>query len=69
MMSLYDQFISEGDSFDEALKETFSTVLISDPFLYVAAPVPRKIIHSFPQEERSQLASRLVLLPVERSAR
>ena len=40
MMSLYDQFSSEGDSFEDALKETFSTVLISDPFLYVAAPIP-----------------------------
>ncbi len=40
MMSLYDQFVSEGDSFEDALKETFSTVLISDPFLYVAAPIP-----------------------------
>ena len=60
MMSLYDQFVSEGDSYDAALKETFSTVLISDSFLYARCAVPvRKSIHSFPVEERSQLASRL----------
>ncbi|WP_372896463.1 DUF1592 domain-containing protein [Stieleria sp.] len=59
MMSLYDQFRSEGDSFEDALKETFSTVLISDPFLYVAAPIPLEQHQSISEEERRQLASRL----------
>ncbi|GAB5559026.1 MAG: hypothetical protein SynsKO_06730 [Synoicihabitans sp.] len=59
MMSLYDQFFSEGDSFRDALKETFSTVLISDPFLYVAAPIPLEDHPFISEEERSQLASRL----------
>ena len=59
MMSLYDQFRSEGDSFEDALKETFSTVLISDPFLYVAAPVPPGDYPNLSKEERSQFASRL----------
>ncbi|MBL4766510.1 MAG: DUF1592 domain-containing protein [Rhodobacteraceae bacterium] len=59
MMSLYDQFISEGDSFEDALKETFSSVLISDPFLYVAAPIPLEDHPYISEEERSQLASRL----------
>ena len=59
MMELYDQFRSEGDSFEDALKETFSTVLISDPFLFVAAPVPMEDHPSISEEERSQLASRL----------
>lgn len=58
-MTLYDQFVSEGDSFEEALKETFSTVLISDPFLYVAAPIPLEDHAAISEEERSQLASRL----------
>ena len=59
MMRLYDQFTSEGDNYAEALKETFSTVLVSDPFLYVAVPVAAEH-HSFvSEEERSQLASRL----------
>lgn len=59
MMSLYDQFYGEGDSFEDALKETFSTVLISDPFLYVAAPIPVEDHPFISKEERSQLASRL----------
>ncbi|MEP3478191.1 MAG: DUF1592 domain-containing protein [Fuerstiella sp.] len=59
MMSLYDQFVSEGDEYDEALKETLSTVLISDPFLYVAAPVAQQDQPFISQEESSQLASRL----------
>ena len=59
MMGLYDQFRSEGDSFEDALKETFSTVLISDPFLYVAAPIPLTDHQHLSKEERSQLASRL----------
>ncbi len=59
MMSLYDQFMSEGDSFKDALKETFSTILISDPFLYVATPVPVEDHPFISEEERSQLASRL----------
>ncbi len=59
MMGLYDQFRSEGDSFADALKETFSTVLISDPFLYVAAPVPTEDHQHISEEERTQLASRL----------
>ena len=59
MMSLYDQFTSEGDSFQDALKETLSTVLISDPFLYVAAPLPNEELASISAEERNQLASRL----------
>ena len=59
MMALYDQFFSEGDSFEDALKETFSTVLISDPFLYVAAPIPLEDHPYISEEERSQLASRL----------
>lgn len=59
MMSLYDQFRTEGDSFAEALKETFSTVLISDPFLFVAAPIPPGDFEHVSLEERSQLASRL----------
>lgn len=59
MMSLYDQFRSEGDGFESALKETFSTVLISDPFLYVAAPIPMEDHAFISEEECSQLASRL----------
>ncbi len=59
MMSLYHQFISEDDSFEDALKETFATVLISDPFLYVATPVPLEDHPFISEEERSQLASRL----------
>lgn len=59
MLALYDQFRSEGDNFEEALKETFSTVLISDPFLYLAAPIPREDHAYISEEERSQLASRL----------
>ncbi len=59
MMSLYDQFRSEGDSFEDALKETFSTVLISDPFLYVAAPVPPEDYPGLSTEERNQFASKL----------
>lgn len=59
MMAMYDRFRSEGDSFTEALKETFSTVLISNPFLYIAAPVPAEDHAFISQEERSQLASRL----------
>ena len=59
MMSLYDQFRREDDGFESALKETFSTVLISDPFLYVEVPIPL-VDHAFiSEEERSQLASRL----------
>lgn len=59
MMTLYDQFVTEGDGFVEALKETFSTVLISDPFLYIAAPVPVEDHPYISEEERSQLASRI----------
>lgn len=59
MMSLYDRFMSEGDSFEAALKEAFSTVLISDPFLYVSAPVPPEDHPHVSEEERGQLASRL----------
>jgi hypothetical protein len=59
MMLLYDQFLSEGDGFEDALKDTFSTVLISDPFLYVAAPIPFEDHQSISEQERSQLASRL----------
>jgi hypothetical protein len=59
MMSLYDQFQREGDSFEDALKETFSTVLISDPFLYIAVPIPPEDHPFISKEERSQLASRL----------
>ncbi len=59
MMSLYDQFEKEGDGFADALKETFSTILISDPFLYVAAPVPLEDQREISEEERIQLASRL----------
>ncbi len=59
MMSLYDQFVSDGDGFADALKETLSTVLISDPFLYVAAPVPLEDHPDISEEERIQLASRL----------
>jgi hypothetical protein len=59
MMSLYEQFHSEGDTFKDALKETFATVLISDPFLYIAAPVPLEDHPYISEEERSQLASRL----------
>lgn len=58
-MSLYDQFVSEGDDFENALKETFATVLISDPFLYIAAPIPPEDHPFISEEERSQLASRL----------
>lgn len=59
MMQLYDQFVGDGDSFAEALKETFSTVLISNPFLYVAAPIHAEDHPFISEEERSQLASRL----------
>lgn len=59
MMSLYDQFYSEGDTFEEALKETFASVLISDPFLYITAPIPVEDYPHISEEERSQLASRL----------
>lgn len=59
MMSLYDQFTSDGDGFEAALKETFSTVLISDSFLYIAAPVAREDFPFLSAEERGQLASRL----------
>ncbi|QEF96139.1 hypothetical protein Mal15_01650 [Stieleria maiorica] len=59
MMSLYDRFRSEGGSFEEAIKETFSTVLVSDPFLYVAAPIPEDDHPFISDEERRQLASRL----------
>ena len=59
MMSLYYQFISEDDSFEDALKETFATVLISDPFLYVSTPIPFEDHPFVSEEERSQLASRL----------
>lgn len=59
MMTLYDQFTSEGDGFEDALKETFSTVLISDAFLYVATPVNKEDHPFISTEERSQLAARL----------
>ncbi len=59
MMSLYDQFVREGDGFTEALKETFATVLISDPFLYIAAPVSVGDYKHLSAEERNQFASRL----------
>lgn len=59
MLALYDQFIEEGDSFESALKETFSTVLISAPFLYIAAPVEEQIVQEISVEERYQFASRL----------
>tara|TARA_R110002049_G_scaffold4601_1_gene31624 strand:- start:834 stop:3665 length:2832 start_codon:yes stop_codon:yes gene_type:complete len=59
MMSMYDRFTSEGDSFEEALKEAFSTVLISNPFLYVAAPIAEEDHPFISEEERSQIASRL----------
>lgn len=59
MMELYDRFRGEGDSFQEALKETFATVLISDPFLYVAVPIPPEDHQHLSKEERGQLASRL----------
>ena len=59
MMSLYDQFYSEGDTFEEALKETLATVLISDPFLYVATPILPEDHPYISEEERNQLASRL----------
>ena len=59
MMSLYDQFQREGDNFKDALRETFATVLISDPFLYIAAPIPVEDHPFISKEERSQLASRL----------
>lgn len=59
MLSLYDQFITEGDTYEDALRETFATVLISDPFLYVAAPIPAEDQPHLSAEERSQLASRL----------
>ncbi|MDA7641058.1 DUF1592 domain-containing protein, partial [Opitutaceae bacterium] len=59
MMSLYHQFHSEGDTFEDALREMFATVLISDPFLYIATPVPVQDHPYISEEERSQLASRL----------
>lgn len=59
MMALYDRFTSEGDGFEAALKETFSTVLISDAFLYVATPVTEEDHPFISTEERSQLAARL----------
>jgi len=59
MMALYDQFTKEGDDFENALKETLATVLISDPFLYIAVPIPPADRPFLSEEERSQLASRL----------
>ena len=59
MLTLYDEFRAEGDRFKQALKETLSTVLISDPFLYIAAPVPLGDDDRISDEESSQLASRL----------
>ncbi len=62
MMTLYDQFYSDGVSFVDAVKETFSAVLISDPFLYIAVPIQREDHQYISEEERSQLASRLAYL-------
>ena len=59
MLELYDQFQSEGDNFKEALLETLSTVLISTPFLYVAAPAAREEHAVLSEEEHNQIASRL----------
>lgn len=59
MLALYDQFIDEGDSFESALKETFSTVLVSAPFLYVVAPLAEEVIEHISEEERIQFAARL----------
>lgn len=59
MLSLYDQFVNEGDSFESAIKETFSTVLVSAPFLYVVAPLPEEIAKQISEEERIQFAARL----------
>ncbi|MBL9190443.1 MAG: DUF1592 domain-containing protein [Opitutaceae bacterium] len=59
MMSLYDKFVSDGAGFTEALKETFSAVLVSDSFLFIAAPIPPEDHPHISKEERSQLASRL----------
>ncbi len=59
MMSLYDRFTSEGDGFESALKETFSTILISDAFLYLATPLSQDDHPTISVEERSQLAARL----------
>ncbi|MGJ8692941.1 MAG: DUF1592 domain-containing protein [Thalassotalea sp.] len=59
MLALYDQFINEGDSFEGALKETFSTVLVSAPFLYVVAPLAQEVAEQISEEERIQFAARL----------
>lgn len=59
MLALYDQFIDEGDSFESALKETFSTVLVSAPFLYVVAPLSEEVAQQISEEERIQFAARL----------
>lgn len=59
MMRLYDRFVSEGDSFEEALKEALSTVLVSDPFLYLGVPIPGQDHSVISKEEREQLASRI----------
>jgi uncharacterized membrane protein len=59
MVSLYNEFRNKGDNFENALKETFSSVLISTPFLYVSAPVSVDSNQEISTEERSQIASRL----------
>ena len=59
MISLYDQFRLDGDTFEEALKETFSSVLVSDRFLFIAPPIVLDDPLTISDEERTQLAARL----------
>ncbi|MGJ8561349.1 MAG: DUF1592 domain-containing protein [Litorimonas sp.] len=59
MLALYDQFVLDGDNFQRALSETMSSVLISDQFLYIAAPVPSNPDLALSGDERTQLAARL----------